>query len=164
MDVETFYKTLELKVGEYLFLSNQCIINFNKSAIERKNANFELDSVDYYEDIEISTSQYKTLNFWVGYNPKLEELRASPVEIVNNGILQAPCGRKSFFLHEYLKTQTTDYQDSNYLRGFGVRKQLIESIEKYFSKIRETINTKEIQKILNTDYWIDVPIDWGPYK
>ncbi len=39
-----------------------------------------------------------------------------------------------------------------------------ENLKAYFKQLKKFIELDEIQKILNTDYWIDVPIDWGPYK
>lgn len=164
MEVEFFYKILELKTREYLLLNSQCSIDFDRGTFERQNVNPELNSVEYYDDIIVRTSQYKALNFWVGYNPKLEELRACPVEIINSGISNKDYVRRSFFLHEYLKNQAMDYENYNYFKGFFVKKQLVESVDKYLLEISEIVKNKEMQKILYTDYWIDVPIDWGPYK
>ncbi len=39
-----------------------------------------------------------------------------------------------------------------------------ESLTNYFNELKKFLELEEIQKILYTDYWIDVPIDWGPYK
>ena len=39
-----------------------------------------------------------------------------------------------------------------------------EYLKRYFDELKRFLELDEIKKILNTDYWIEVPIDWGPYK
>jgi hypothetical protein len=77
--------------------------------------------------------------------------------------------RKSFRLKDYCK-----FRNIMFLEKFEKGQQILSIIDnwvevesyliEYLSFIKNVINQDEMQKILFTEYWTNVPIDWSPYK
>ena len=63
---------------------------------------------------------------------------------------------------EYLKYRKL--RSWNNILGFCNQNTLQPHLDNYLKELNEIFKIEEVQKLLYTDYWIDIPIDMWPYK
>jgi hypothetical protein len=103
-------------------------------------------------------AERKYINLWLGFSTCTTKSFDIKVAINDN---QSDYG---FALTDYLGFRPVEFNNfllfshlEDYNDAIGISKQLFEELNKL-------IATEEMQKLLNTDYKIDVPRDWSPYK
>jgi len=71
-----------------------------------------------------------------------------------------------FNLKDYLalRGNKLEFDRSLFWNELNDYSEAIEISKKMFAELKKLIATEEMQKLLNTDYKIDVPRDWSPYK
>jgi hypothetical protein len=114
----------------------------------------------------INTANNKEIEFRFAYNVRLEGnffnkdfyVRYDN-KAINNSV------RNSFRLKDYCTFRKIDFPEG-VEQSFHISNEdrLKIHIIKYILFVKDVLATEEMQKILFTDYWVNVPIDFSPYK
>jgi hypothetical protein len=70
----------------------------------------------------------------------------------------------SFVLTDYLAIRPIEFDKTLFYQHIDNYEDMLGVSKKMFKELKKLIATEEMQKLLNTDYEIDVPRDWSPYK
>lgn len=69
-----------------------------------------------------------------------------------------------FALTDYLGFRPVEFDKNLLFHHLENYEDVIEVSKQLFEELKKLIATEEMQKLLYTDYKIDVPRDWSPYK
>jgi len=70
----------------------------------------------------------------------------------------------SISLTDYIKFRNIEFDENLLFRHLIEFEDAIEVSKQLFKRLKELIETEELQKLLYTDYQIEVPRDYSPYK
>lgn len=69
-----------------------------------------------------------------------------------------------FSLKDYTAYRNIPFDSSHTINWLDKYEDSIDISLQFFKKLQKILDLEEMQKLLNTDYKIDVPIDYSPYK
>lgn len=149
------------KVFEFLFeknILNYCI-NISFRAELKKNFLTEISYIS-------SNNKEIKITYQMFFHPQKVLLFLCDIAFENRNYISQDKGycRKGFSLKDYTTFRKLTFNENlvwhqinNYEEGEQLAKQL-------FEYVKEILLLDEMQKILFTDYWVNVPIDYSPYK
>lgn len=154
MEVEDFYETIKSKCKCYLVE----FANFEPQVVTR---------ADFHQNICPDKSHY-SYTIVLFYN--LDEIRKFSLNFSYDPLNEKYFGlwshirnkEKYISMMEYLKYRKLRSWDN--LLGFSNQNTLQPHLDIYLKELNEVLKIEEVQKLLYTDYWIDIPIDMWPYK
>ncbi len=82
----------------------------------------------------------------------------------NNPVPDENYHRMHFRLRDYTAFRKISYDEKMGSRQIKNYEEGIQAAKDYFEFVKEILLTEEMQKFLFTDYWINVPINYAPYK
>ncbi len=82
----------------------------------------------------------------------------------NNPVPDENYHRMHFMLRDYTAFRNISYDEKMVWRQIKNYEEGIQAAKDYFEFVKEILLTEEMQKFLFTDYWINVPINYAPYK
>lgn len=100
----------------------------------------------------------KFINLWFGVSIWKTKPFAIKVAINDNKEEYSVYG---FPLDDYLTYRDIDFDRSLLFRHLNDYEEMFEVSNKFFQELKKLIATEEMQKLLYTDYKIDVPRDWS---
>ncbi|MEN9918209.1 MAG: hypothetical protein RL662_645 [Bacteroidota bacterium] len=119
------------------------------------------DNYSMYIYIRYSNLKIIQVRFYSGYiGEKPTLINNISLEIINQD-------KKDINIKDYCTFRNIPYDKQRYGHSYRVGidpRTLDQYIEEYLSFAKSILELDEMQKILYTDYWIDVPIDYSPYK
>lgn len=117
----------------------------------------------------ILSNEIKEIKFLVKiiYNKK-EDIYSLITDLWIKNLKNDNQTRENFRLKDYFYLKKTDFP-KKFEYGLQIEGNInFASIEayllEYFSFLNNVFREEDIRKILNSDFWLDVPIDWRPYK
>ena len=72
--------------------------------------------------------------------------------------------RENFSLKDYTTFKQIPFSDGITWVAIENKEDIIKASNNLFSYLSKLLEGEEIQKILFTDYWINISIDFSPYK
>lgn len=121
----------------------------------------DVRQLNYILEIELnnkSNGKIIYFSFYDGYNG-LKKL----THTINLALKAKEQKRTWINIKEYYNYLKIPYNFTNSFPQQG-EEHLMKQLNFFLKKTEEFFNIPEIQKILNTDFWIDVPIDFSEYK
>ncbi len=123
---------------------------------EFKTFSYDGDTCYYYATSLISLQKSISFLFRISIGFPKEFIISVAVEDNNSNY--------NFVLTDYLTYRNIEFDRTPFYRHLDNYEDMIEESKKIFVELKKLIITEEMQKLLNTDYKIDVPRDWSPYK
>lgn len=100
----------------------------------------------------------KFINLWYGVSTSKTKPFEIKVAIGDNK------GNYGFPLDDYLTYRNIDFDRRLLFIHLANYEEMLEVSNKFFQELKKLIAIDEMQKLLYTDYKVDVPRDWSPYK
>lgn len=154
MEVEEFYEVIKSKCTLYLteFEKNEPQIvtraDFHEN-IYPERSHYSYTIILHYK---LNAIHKFSLDF--SYDPFDEKYYGCVGSIENDG--------KYIDMMEYLNYR--NLRSWNNILGFCNQDTLQPHLDNYLKELNEVLKLEEVQKLLYTDYWIEIPIDMWPYK
>lgn len=154
MEIEVFYKIIKSKCKCYLTE----FANFEPQVVTRADYHQNIcpDKSHYSYTIILHYNLNETHSVYLdfSYDPFVEKYYGCGCSIEKEG--------NYIDIMEYLKYRKLRNWDN--LLGFSNQNTLQPHLDIYLKELNEVLKIEEVQKLLYTDYWIDIPIDMWPYK
>jgi hypothetical protein len=154
MKKEYFYN-LYAKILQELKLQFNCFLIEEVRYRIDENKDGKLFSIDAIYRLK---ADKKYINLWFG----ISTWKTKPFDI--KIAIKDNCSDYGFPLTDYLSFRPVEFNKGllfSYLKNY---EDAIEISKQLFVELKKLIASEEIQKLLYTDYKVDVPRNWSPYK
>lgn len=130
--------------------SNSFSINYNQA-----------ENVVGIEIILNRDSNKRKLNFIYEYgvfnNCDIYQRYLFSIETLKNNTIR----RNKFFIQDYAQFKNLEYNQYIPIEEW---EDYIERLKDVFKQVKIILTDEDLQEILYTDKWIEIPINWTPYK